>query len=34
VEGGGLANIKKEILRRLKEEGWDSVRPAISITVR
>ncbi|KAJ3516122.1 hypothetical protein NMY22_g14283 [Coprinellus aureogranulatus] len=34
VEGGGLHNIKKVILSRLKEQGWEKVQPAITLTVR
>jgi hypothetical protein len=34
VEGGGVEFTKKEILKRLKEKGLESVRPAISITIR
>lgn len=26
--------VKREVHRRLKNEGWDSVRPALSTTVR
>lgn len=31
---GGPQIVKEEALKRLAEEGWDSLRPALSITVR
>lgn len=34
VEGGGLPSIKKEILKRVKEEGWEHVLQTLQLTVR
>lgn len=31
---GGAKTIKQEAPQRLKKEGWESVRPALSITIR
>ncbi|TEB38626.1 hypothetical protein FA13DRAFT_387179 [Coprinellus micaceus] len=35
VEGGGLDNIRKEVLKRLQEQDWETeVAPVVSLTVR
>ncbi|KAJ3528004.1 hypothetical protein NMY22_g9569 [Coprinellus aureogranulatus] len=34
VEGGGMANTKTEVLKRLEEYGWDHVLMSLQITVR
>ncbi|KAF9011149.1 hypothetical protein BDQ17DRAFT_1345591 [Cyathus striatus] len=33
-DNGGIEHVRKEALKRLKIKGWDSVRPALSFTVR
>ena len=31
---GGSSQVRQEAPKRLEAEGWDSVRPALSVTVR